>query len=173
MNGRVMNPRWKATVVVAIVGAVITLASLWVVFQAYQTPVNYWVEGSDTLSKGLASVAIYCNNSGSVDVEFNLVLTLTNLTFSNQSQRPYTMTTVQTVLVMEFRFMHHKGESTQKTAYFLTNDTESGFRLTLSLEKINFWDMVKGNGLFPTSLWYQWNEQNGSYIRLPQIQYAF
>jgi hypothetical protein len=167
-----MNSRWKATVVVAIVGAVITLASLWVVFQAYQTPVDYWIEGSDTLSKGLASVAIYCNNSGNTDVEFNLVLTLANLTFSDQSH-PTVATTIQTVLVTEFRFMLHKGESTQKMAYFLTSETESGFRLTLSLEKINFWDLVKGNGLFPTSLWYRWNEQNGSYIRIPQIQYAF
>ena len=159
--------------VVAVVGAVITLASLWVIFQACQTPVDYWIEGSETLSKGLASVVMYCNNSGSADVEFNLVLTLANLTFSNQSQQPYT-TTVQTVLVMEFRFMLHKGESTQKTAYFLTNETEIGFTLTLSLEKINFWDMVKGNGLIPTSLSYQWNEQNGTYIRyISQLQYAF
>lgn len=171
MNGRIMNSRWKATVVVAIVSAVITFASLWIVFQAYQTPVDYWIEGSDTLSKGLASVAIYCNNSGSADVEFNLVLTLANLTFSNQPQPD--ITNVQTVSVMEFKFMLHKGESTQKAAYFSTNETESGFRLTLSLEKINFWDLVKGNGLFPTSLWYHWNSQNGSYICIPQIQYAF
>jgi hypothetical protein len=167
-----MNSRRKATVVVAIVGAVITLASLWVVFQAYQTPIDYWIEGSDTLSKGLASVAIYCTNSGSADVEFNLVLTLANLTFSDQSH-PTAASTVQTVLVMEFRFMLHKGESTQETAYFLTNETGSEFRLTLSLEKINFWDTVRGNGLFPTSLEYQWNEQNGSYIRLWQLQYVF
>jgi hypothetical protein len=108
-------------VVVAIVGAVITLAFPLVVFQAYQTSVDYWIEGSDTLSKGIASVTIHCNNSGSADVEFNLVLKLANLTSTIYKDQTSLrdITAVQTVLVMDFRFTLHKGESTQKTAYFL------------------------------------------------------
>jgi hypothetical protein len=164
-----MVSRWKMATIVIAAGLIIALASLWEIVPAYQTSVDYWMEQKDGFKNGLEWLSIHCKNDGGTNVGFNLVLTLENGTFSIQAGPQY----FQVVSIMKFRFALAKEESVQKTVYFLTNETGEFFRLRLSLEKINFWDMLKGNGLYPTTLSYRWDEQQGSFVRIPQIQHSY
>jgi len=151
-----MNSFWKKTVIVAVVGMIIVLASFWVFFQTSTTHVNYWIGGSDTLSRGVVSATVHCNESGSGNVRFNLTLTLINFTAYTLVQK--------TVTVWNLEFMLNNGESAQKAVSFQTNAMYA-FALILSFEKTPFWSTVRGNGLYPTSLAYVWSDYSGCYVQ--------
>jgi len=151
-----MVSKWK---IITIAGVVIAFAALWVSIQTNQASIDYWMEKKQTFTEGLGWFTVYCKNGGGMDGDFNLVLTFTNVTFSNQTELPYAVVDNSTV---KFRYVLHKGESAQKTIYFSINQAES-FSLALSLEKISFWDMLKPNGMYPNSLEYHWNEQEKNF----------
>jgi hypothetical protein len=143
-------------VAIAVAGVIVAILSLVVTILVFRASVDYWLQ-SGTFVKGSNTVVLNCENGGGMDGDFNLVLTLTNVTFSNQTAMPYTQVDNSTV---EFRFVLHKGDSSFKAVSFAANDTEQ-FSLSLSMNGNSFWDflMLKGNPVYPTSLQYQWNKQ--------------
>lgn len=152
---------WK--IVIAIIAVIIVALTSLLVIQAYQVPVDYWMEQENGFSKGLIPWTIYCVNDGEADVDFYLVLTLENVTWAVGHNA---LTYRQVLSVMKFRFALHQGDTEQKTVYFSISENETIYTLELSLtlEKINFWDMVKGTRLYPITLYYDWNYQQGSYV---------
>lgn len=153
---------WKIVIAIIIAVIIIALTSLSVI-QAYQVPVDYWMEQENGFTKGLVPWTIHCMNGGEADVDFYLVLTLENVTWAVGHNA---LTYRQVLSVTKFRFALHQGDTEQKTVYFSISENETIYtlELSLSLEKINFWDMVKGTGLSPTTLYYDWNYQQGSYV---------
>jgi hypothetical protein len=143
------------TVIVTIIVGVATIAST-------QASIDYWFDKPEVLHfvRGVNSITAYCKNGGGMDGDFSLIVTFVNVTFSNQTELPYAQVNNSTV---KFRFLLHKGESNEKTVYFVVNDTTAEFSITLMLEKtdpIGGFFFLKPNGMYPTQLSYQWNEEN-------------
>jgi hypothetical protein len=147
-------------VAIAVVSILVAILSLFVTILVFRASVDYWLEDRNFI-KGSNTVTLYCKNGGGMDGDFNLVLTLTNATFSNQTAQPYVQVGNSTV---EFRFVLHKGDSNQKAVSFVVNETEQ-FSLSLSIQGNSFWDflLLKGNPTYPTYLKYQWNEQQNMF----------
>jgi hypothetical protein len=147
-------------IVLAAVGVVVTILSLVVSILVFRASVDYWIQAGTSV-KGINTVVLNCKNGGGMDGDFNLVLTLTNVTFSNQTALPYLQIDNSTV---QFRFVLHKGDSSFKPVFFVANDTEQ-FSLSLSLSGNNFLDflLLKGNPIYPTYLQYQWNKQQSTF----------
>jgi hypothetical protein len=146
------------SVVVAIIVAITTIVSV-------QASVDYWLDNPETLHfvKGVNSVSAHCKNGGGMDGDFSLVVTFINVTLSNQTALPYLQLDNSTV---KFRFLLHKGESNQKMVYFVAGNATTEFSLTLTLEKtdpILGFLFLKPNGMYPTQLSYQWNENSKSF----------
>jgi hypothetical protein len=147
-------------VAIAVAGVIVAILSLVVTILVFRASVDYWLQ-SGTFVKGSNTVVLNCENGGGMDGDFNLVLTLTNVTFSNQTALPYLQVDNSTV---QFRFILHKGDSSFRAVSFIANDTEQ-FSLSLSLSGNNFLDflLLKGNPRYPTYLQYQWNKQQNTF----------
>ena len=146
------------SVVVAIIVAIATIASV-------QASVDYWLDNPNTLHfvKGVNSISAHCKNGGGMDGDFSLVVTFVNVTFSNQTALPYLQVDNSTV---KFRFLLHKGESSERNVYFAVDNATTEFSLTLTLEKtdpIFGFLFLKPNGMYPMQLSYQWNESSKSF----------
>jgi len=147
-----MKSHSKKALIAAIVSIAIVLVSFWALIQTNTATINYWVKGSTTLSKGTAdSVTIYCNNTGNRNVGFTLTLELQNLTTGAGAPE------LKTIEIWNLTFALDKKDSAQKTVYFSTNDIDNAFVLDLSFNNMPFWDMVRGNWVFPSSLAYTWD----------------
>lgn len=156
-----MASKWKiltiVSVIVALIVAMATIAST-------QASIDYWLDNPETLhfAKGVNSITAYCKNGGGMDGDFSLVVTFVNATFSNQTALPFLQVDNSTV---KLKFLLHKGESNDKIVYFVANET-TDFSITLTLEKsdpIGGFLFLKPNGMYPTQLSYQWNEENKSF----------
>lgn len=145
---------------IALAALCISIIGLWWAIETTRASIDYWLEKPQTFTKGLNSITIYCRNGGETDGDFYLVLTFVNASFSNQTAQPYAQVDNSTV---KCRFLLHKGESHQKTIYFYTNETEDKFSIQLSLEKLNWYDVLKPNPIYPTELEYEWNEETKNF----------
>lgn len=150
---------------IALGGLVVSIFAAWLTVQTIQASIDYWLEKPETLTKGLNSITIYCKNGGGeLDGDFYLVLTFANASFSNQTTQPYTQVDSATV---KFRFLLHKGESNQKVVYFLVNENVDRFSISLSLKKMNYFDILKPNPMYPTFLSYEWVEEADHFVGAP------
>jgi hypothetical protein len=150
----------KSTWAVITIG--IALVSVYLTIQTIQASTDYWLQKSpEFFPQGDHTIIIYCKNGGGeVDADFNLVVTFVNASFSDKTEKSYYLVNDSKV---EFGFILHKGESGSKTVYFSFNDTTTEFSISVSLEKKNFFDMLKANPLYPTTLQYNWNDITKSY----------
>lgn len=136
------------------IAIIVSIVGLWWAIETTQASVDYWIEKQETYRKGLNSVKIRCKNGGRTDGDFYLVLTFINVTFSNQTEKPYMQVDNSTV---KCRFGLHEGESNLKQMHFFINETVTSFSIQLSLEKISLF--LKENRVYPTLLWYKWNQE--------------
>lgn len=145
------------TIVTAIVGVIFSGMTI-------QASVDFQLQSPspESFPVGLNKINIICKNGGGqVDAYFHIILRLCNATFSSQTTMPYFLIDNQTV---KFRFNLHQGEKIEKTVYFIVNERVSGFSIELSLEKNNFFDLLKSNGLYPVSLEYAWDEEQNRFL---------
>lgn len=141
---------------IALAALIVSIASLGWYIETTRASIDFWMEKPQTFTRGLNSIIVYCKNGGKTDGDFYLVLTFNNASFSNQTELPYLQVDNSTV---KCRFLLHTGESNQKKIYFYVNATVDRFSIQLSLEKINFFDFLKPNPMYPTTLEYEWNEE--------------
>ena len=142
---------------ILLVGLCVSIFMAWLTVQTVQASIDYWLEKPETLTGGINSITIYCKNgAGELDGDFYLVLTFTNASFSNKTAQPYAQIDPATV---KFRFLLHKGGSNHKVVYFLANENVDKFSISLSLKKRNFFDILKPNAIYPTSLSYEWDPE--------------
>jgi hypothetical protein len=95
-----------------------------------------------------------------MDGDFNLVVKFTNVTFSTQTESPYSQVDDSTIKI---KSALHKGDSNQKDLFFVVNGTEQFF-VNVSLESRRGIQFIKANALFPTELPYKWNATSQVYI---------
>jgi hypothetical protein len=145
------------TIVSMIVAVIVAMATI----QSTQASIDYWLQKPETITQGLNHITVYCRNGGGMDGDFNLVITFTNTSFTNQTDKPYTKVDNSTLKLM---FVLHKGDSQEKTVYFNVNNA-SGFSVKISLERTNFLQLLflKENKLFPTQLAYTWCGEVGNF----------
>ncbi|MFB3890188.1 MAG: hypothetical protein ACE14S_11915 [Candidatus Bathyarchaeia archaeon] len=150
-------------------GIILTLASIAVAaivamatIQSTQASIDFWLEKPATLTQGVNHLTVYCRNGGGMDGDFNLVLTFTNASFSNQTEMPYTLMDDSTV---KLKFVLHKDGEAEKTIYFTVDRDTTGISVQLNLERTNFLQFLflKANALFPTQLSYQWNGESNAF----------
>lgn len=146
---------------IALAALIVSIFGIYLTVQTIQASIDYWSEKRDSFTKGMNSITIYCRNGGQIDGDFYLVLTFVNASFSNQTATPYAQVDTTTVKV---RFLLHKGDSNQKLVYFSVNENTDKFSISISLEKMNFFDMLKPNQMYPTSLNYEWDEKTNQYV---------
>lgn len=148
---------------IAIVALIISVIPIYLTIQAIQASADYWLEEKTAFYKfGDYSIKIYCKNGGGeVDANFNLIVTFVNASFSNQTAKPYYQVDNS---IVKFGYVLHSGESTSKTVYFSINETTTEFSISLSLEKKNFFDMLKANPIYPVTLQYRWDEATNTYV---------
>lgn len=144
-------------IILTILAVLIAFLGVMVAIQSNQASIDYWLENPATLENGLNHITLYCKNGGGMDGDFFLVVSFTNITFSNQTELPYIQVDNSTV---KFKFVLHKGDSNDKTFYFIANNATTIFSTKVSLEKADFFQFLKANPIFPTELSYQWNEEN-------------
>jgi hypothetical protein len=143
------------TVVSIIVGLIVAMATI----QSTQASIDYWLQKPDTLMPGLNHITVYARNGGGMDGDFYLTIKFTNAAFSSQTEMPYTKVDDSTV---QIKYVLHKGDSNEKTIYFVANQTE-GMSISVSLQKASITEFIKANALFPTQLTYQWNAESQAY----------
>jgi len=146
---------------IALAALIVSIFGVYLTVQTIQASIDYWLEKRDSFTKDINSITIYCKNGGQIDGDFYLVLTFVNASFSNQTAKPYAQVDNATV---KFRFLLHKGDSNQKLVYFSVNENMDKFSISISLEKMNFFDMLKPNQMYPTSLNYEWDEETNQYV---------
>ena len=135
-------------------GLVVSIFAAWLTVQTIQASIDYWLEEPESLTRGENSITIYSRNGGGeLDGDFYLVLTFVNASFSKQTAQPYAQVDSTTV---KFRFLLHKEESSHKMVYFSISENVERFSISLSLRKKNYFDMLKPNSIYPTSLSYEW-----------------
>jgi len=148
----------EVKILATIVTVIVAVVSLALAIQTYQASIDYWLEKPDTLVEGLNHITAYCKNGGGMDGDFYLVMTFHNSTFSDQTELPYEQVGNFTV---KFKFVLHKGDSSQKVIYFqVWENITTEFSITLTLEKVDMFQFLKANAIFPTQLSYKWNENN-------------
>ena len=140
---------------ITLAGLIISAISVTWYIGITQPSIDYWLEKPQPFIRGLNSITIYCKNGGESDGDFCLVVTFINASFSNQTEQPYLQVDNTTVKI---RFLLHKMEQNEKKIYFYVNETVETFSIHLSLEKINWYDILKPNPRYPTELEYEWNE---------------
>jgi hypothetical protein len=140
---------------IALGALLVSILALGWGIETTRASIDYWMDTPQAFSKGLNTITIYCKNGGGTDGNFYLDLRFVNASFSNQTLQPYSRTDDSTT---RFPFLLHKGESYQKSVYFLVNETES-FSLQLSYAKMSSFDVSKSNPLYATALEYEWNQQ--------------
>lgn len=142
---------------IALGGLIVSIFAAWLTVLTIRPSIDFWLQKPETLTKGVNSITIYCKNGGGeLDGDFYLKLTFANASFSNQTAHPYTQ--VNSTIV-KFRFLLHKGESNQKVVYFSVNENVDKFSISLSLKKLNYFDPLKPNPMYPTLLSYEWKEE--------------
>ncbi len=149
---------------IALVGLFLTIIGLIFTALTIQASVDYYLQNPppNSFTVGLNSITIHSKNGGGqLDGDFILILTFVNASFSNETSKPYTIVDDSTV---KFRYILHQSESAEKKVYFVIHENVKGFTIELSLEKTNFYDLLKANGLYPTKLQYIWNEQESLFI---------
>jgi hypothetical protein len=149
-------------------GILITVASMAVAIivamatiQSTQASIDYWLDKPDAFIRGLNQISVHCNNGGGMDGDFNLILTFTNASISNQTEQPYIKVDNSTV---KLKFVLHKGDATEQTVCFNV-DGVAGFSVKVTLERTNFLQFwfLKENSLFPTKLAYCWNGETSNF----------
>ena len=135
----------KKTQKVAIIGIALTVISIGIGYnqlqlnvQTNQASIDYRLEKPTKYYKGINAITINCRNGGGMDGDFNLLLTFTNATFSNQTNQPYYQVNNTQVKV---RFTLHKSgdamDSNSKVVFFSVSENVNSFSLSLSLERLN------------------------------------
>jgi hypothetical protein len=152
----------RTTKIVAIISLIVAIIVGIVTVESIQPSIDYYLENPQNLYfvRGLNHVTAYCKNGGGSDGNFNLVFTMMNATFSNQTAFPYEYVSNSTV---KFSFVLHKGDQNNKLIYFFVDNATTEFSLTLTAEGTSFFQFLKGNGMYPTQLAYQWNETSHSF----------
>ena len=142
------------SVIVAVIVATATVMST-------QASIDYWLDEPQSFSQGLNSITVHCRNGGGMDGDFNLVVTFTNASVSNQTDQPYTKADNSTV---KLKFVLHKDDAVEKNVFFTVGDV-SGFSVKITLERAGFLQILflKENSLFPTQLSYSWEPQLGNF----------
>ncbi len=145
------------TVVSMAVAIIVALATI----QSTQASIDYWLDKPDALARGLNRITVHCKNGGGMDGDFNLILTFTNASISNQTEEPYTKVDNST---LKLKFVLHKDDTTEQTVYFAV-DNVVGFSVKLTLERTNYLQFLflKANSLFPTRLDYCWDAETGNF----------
>jgi hypothetical protein len=150
--------------VVAVIVAIATIIGAMAAVYSTQASIDFYLSNPQNLyfKRGLNQVTTYCENGGSMDGDFNLIVTFTNATFSNQTAYPYVVVDNSTA---KFAFVLHKGESNNKVVQFTIDNATTEFSITLTLEKTDplGFLFLRANGLYPTRLQYQWNETSQSF----------
>ncbi len=139
------------TVISALVALIVAMATI----QSTQASIDFWLQKPDSLTPGLNSITLYCKNGGGMDGDFYLTVKFINAAFSTQTNMPYTQVDESTVKV---KFVLHKDDSSEKTLYFTTNQTDP-VTIQLTLERTTLLQFLKANDLYPTHLTYTWNPQ--------------
>lgn len=150
--------------VVAVIVAIATIIGAIATVYSTQASIDFYLSNPQNLyfKRGLNQVTVYCDNGGSMDGDFNLVITFANATFSKQTAYPYAVVDNSTV---KFAFVLHKGESNSKVVQFTVDNATTEFSIKLTLEKTDSLGFLflRANGMYPTQLYYQWNATSQSF----------
>lgn len=151
LKGKVLT---AVSFIVAIIVATATILST-------QASIDYWFENPSSLNVGLNHISVYCQNGGGMDGDFFLTATFVNASVSSQTEMPFTRVDDSTV---RLQFVLHKDGSSQRTIYFSVSKA-AGFSVKLTLERTNLvqYLFLKANAMFPTTLTYLWNAENGNF----------
>lgn len=103
------------------------------------------------------TISLYCNNLGDKSADFNLVLRLTNASFSNQTEQPYEFEDESSV---KFPFFLSSGKDSKRNVIFTINENVSYFSFTLSLEKCSLTPYISTFSSFAS---YKWNQTERCY----------
>jgi hypothetical protein len=145
----------------AIIGLIISVLGAWAGYnqwrlgiQTNQASVDFsFVNAREVFYAGSNLILLDCRNGGDMDGDFNLVVTFTNASFSNQTEQPYLRVNDT---IVKFGFVLPKGVSGSKWVYFSVSENVDGFSLALALEKVGA-NPLKPNATYPTYLRYVWS----------------
>lgn len=112
---------------------------------------KYYPDGDNAIN-------ITCGNSGDKSASFYLVLSMTNSSFSPQTEQPYLQVNSATV---KFPFTLHNGDSIVKPVFFSIDENATGFSFNLFFEKADQNKVYGQSSLYYVS--YKWNETGKYY----------
>jgi hypothetical protein len=148
---------------IAFFAAVVGLVALYLTYSSTMASIDYWLSiGNQQIYPNTPAQAVIINfkNGGGSDGNINLSVKFINATFSNETEKPYTIINPQQVT---FFYLLHKGDSGIRVVFFNVNNGVSGFSIELSAEKPSTIEMSKYNPMYPTILTYKWSEKENAF----------
>jgi len=141
----------------------IALAGLLWGINTTEASIDYWLDKNIYFYKGVNFIFVNCKNGGNADGDFSLIITFTNVTFSNETEYPYNKINENE---FSFRFILHKDETASKKVYFIVDENVTSFSISVEAKKTKVWYPEKFNAYYPTLVNYNWSEVEDRYILL-------
>ena len=95
---------------------------------------------------------------GHVTADFYLNVHFINATFEPEyTEMPFTTIDNATV---KLHILLHLDDSLNKELYFTIDENVNAFTIDLTFEKKHFYDLISGNGIYQTSLVYEWSVED-------------